>query len=157
MLPADVILQALLQVSSDPDWSSLMASSQSSRAQTKRAVAQDQLQPLLDQLQACRALNSAKLSLIRNYYTTLLVSLPKTQSCNMYKVCRTVSCVLFVMLDRPSAKPRCRSATGRGRYATFLPLFTYFYLPAFSICFLLLQPAAVSHDRVNSARMTAAA
>lgn len=100
MLPADMILQALLQVSSDPKWSSLMASSQSSRAQTKRAVTQDELEPLLDHLQACRALNSAKLSLIRNYYTTLLVSLHKAQICNLYKVYRTVS--LCDMLNRTS-------------------------------------------------------
>ena len=104
MLPADVILQALVQVSSDPDWSSLMSSSQMSRAQTKRAVAQNQLEPLLDQLQACSALNSAKLTIIRNFYTTLLVSLHKAQSCSMYQVHRTVSlCVMLYIISYNAA------------------------------------------------------
>ena len=166
-------LQALVQVSSDPDWSSLMSSSQILRAQTKRAVAQDQLEPLLDQLQACRALNSVKLSLIRNYYTILLVSLHKAQSCNMYKVCRSVS--LFIMLCRPSAKTHISSPAvikqtsvqawklvcHRQRLLCHISLFTYYNMSSNLTClqllFLAAAIAAASLYLVNSTRMTVAA
>ena len=71
-----------------------MKSSQTLRSQTKRAIAQDQLKPLLDQLQANGAMPSPQLSTIRRCYTALLVSLLNLQGCTDCVV-RMVDC-LFV-------------------------------------------------------------
>ena len=66
-------MQALVQLSEDLKWSSVMAGCNGAWCVPRPALAEKQLTTLLQQLDNQHALDSKQLALVRHFYTDLLV------------------------------------------------------------------------------------
>ena len=71
---ADKVVQALMLLSKDSRWLNVMAKCEGAWCLPKHALAKRHLEPLLQDLDSHGALSGTELTLIRHFYTDLLVS-----------------------------------------------------------------------------------
>ena len=67
-------MQALVLLSKDSDWLNIMAKCEGAWSLPKHALAQQHLEPLLQDLDSQGALSGKEVALIRHFYRDLLVS-----------------------------------------------------------------------------------